>query len=51
MQQGVGGKVGGVSVVKDDLNGMCGAFHDRVPFFEGTDDREKFSNIDLIVDL
>jgi hypothetical protein len=47
----VGGELGQVSVVRDDLEGTWGAFQERVPSLEGTDDHEKFFLIDLMIDL
>jgi hypothetical protein len=47
----IGGKVGQVSVIGDDLDGTWGAFPKGVPFFKGTDDCAKSFVINLIINL
>jgi hypothetical protein len=49
--QAIDGEVGQVSVIRDDLDGMSGAFQNGVPFFEGLDDYEKSYVIHLIIRL
>jgi hypothetical protein len=49
--QVIAGEVGQVSVIGDNLDSMWGVFQKRAPFFEGSDDCEKFFVINLIINL
>jgi hypothetical protein len=49
--QTIGGEVGQVSVIRDDLDGMWRAFQKRTLFFKGLDDCKEFFVINLIINL
>jgi hypothetical protein len=47
----IGGEVGQVLVIGDDLDGMWGAFQKGAPFFEGSNNCEKFFVVNLIINV
>jgi uncharacterized membrane protein YqgA involved in biofilm formation len=51
ISQAIGGEVGKVLVITDDLNGMWGGFQKASPFFQGLDNCKKFFVINFIIVL
>jgi uncharacterized membrane protein YqgA involved in biofilm formation len=47
----IGGEVGQVSVIRDDIHGMWEAFQKETSFFEASDDCEKFFVINLTINF